>query len=77
MDKMTLQNLTFEYNPSNHIIFKLNNLRKINPSLASKVARQLFDNCCIEAGLESDSRNMISRINEIMSDLMDAKQEAK
>lgn len=74
MDKMTLQNLTFEYNPGNPIIFKLNELRKNNQQVASMITRQIFDNCCIEAGLESDAKAMVNRINEIMTSLMDAKQ---
>lgn len=47
LDKMTLQNLTFEYNPSNPVIFKLNTIRKNDPKLAGLIAKQVFDNCCI------------------------------
>lgn len=35
------------------------------------VVRQLFDNCCIEAGLESDTKNMIKRINSLMEKVID------
>jgi hypothetical protein len=30
------------------------------------VVRQLFDNACLEAGLESDSKSMVRRINQLM-----------
>jgi len=63
---MSLQNLTFEYDPSDPLIVKLNEFRKVNNQEASLVVRQLFDNCCIEAGLESDTKNMIKRINSLM-----------
>lgn len=35
------------------------------------VVRQIFDNCCIEAGLEGDAKNMIKRINTIMEKFID------
>lgn len=35
------------------------------------IARQIFDNCCIEAGLESDAKNMIKRINNLMEKIID------
>jgi hypothetical protein len=45
---------------------ELNEYRKNSPDEASLIVRQLFDNACMEAGLESDSRNMIQRINQLM-----------
>jgi hypothetical protein len=35
------------------------------------VVRQIFDNCCIEAGLESDAKNMIKRINSLIEKVID------
>ncbi len=35
------------------------------------VVRQIFDNCCIEAGLESDAKNMIKRINILLEKMID------
>jgi HSP90 family molecular chaperone len=75
---MSLQNLTFEFDPSDPLIVKLNEYRKINIEHASMVVRQIFDNCCIEAGLESDAKNMIKRINSMMIKLIDgSNQEGK
>lgn len=68
---MALQNLTFEYDHHDPMIVKLNQFRILNPEVASMIARQLFDNCCMEAGLESDGRKMIKRINNMMSKMMD------
>jgi hypothetical protein len=36
------------------------------------ILRQIFDNCCIEAGLESDSKNMIKRLNTLMERIIDS-----
>jgi hypothetical protein len=48
-------------------MIKLNEFRKINTDTASMVARQVFDNCCLEAGLEGDGKSMVKRINTLMS----------
>lgn len=45
---------------------ELNEYRKNSPEEASLIVRQVFDNACIEAGLESDSRNMVQRINQLL-----------
>jgi hypothetical protein len=66
LPKMSLHNLTFEFDPSDPLIVKLNDFRKVNVEHASMVVRQIFDNCCIEAGLESDAKNMVKRLNSIM-----------
>jgi HSP90 family molecular chaperone len=68
---MSLQNLTFEYDPSDPLVVKLNEFRKVNTEAASMIIRQIFDNCCIEAGLESDSKNMIKRINTLMEKVIE------
>lgn len=64
--RMDLRNITFEFDKSNELIMQLNEFRKGNPEEASLVVRQLFDNACIEAGLESDNRSMVQRINKLM-----------
>jgi hypothetical protein len=53
------------------LIVKLNDFRKVDNQNASMIARQIFDNCCIEAGLESDAKNMIKRINNLMEKIID------
>lgn len=50
---------------------KLNEFRKENPDFASLIVRQIFDNCCMEAGLESDGKKMVKRINSLMERIMD------
>ena len=70
---MELRNLTFEYDKNNELIVKLNEYRKASPEDASLVIRQLFDNACIEAGLENDGKNMIRRINKMMMKIIENK----
>lgn len=70
---MQLRNLTFEFDKSNELIVKLNEYRKASPEDASLVIRQLFDNACIEAGLENDGKNMIRRINKMMMKIIENK----
>ena len=69
-----MRNLTFEYDKNNDLIVKLNEYRKVSPDLASMIIRQLFDNACIEAGLENDGKNMIQRINKLMLKIIDGKE---
>ena len=53
------------------MIVKLNEFRKQNADFASLIVRQVFDNCCLEAGLESDGKKMVKRINSLMEKIMD------
>uniref|UniRef100_A0A0K0ERG8 HATPase_c domain-containing protein n=1 Tax=Strongyloides stercoralis TaxID=6248 RepID=A0A0K0ERG8_STRER len=46
-------------------------LRKKNKELAALVMEQIYDNALISAGLMGDSSQMISRINKVMSGLME------
>ena len=73
MPRSDLRNITFEYNPQDPLIVKLNEFRKKDSESASLVVRQIFDNCCMEAGLESDGRAMISRINNILNKIVSEK----
>ena len=34
------------------------------------IIRQLFDNACIESGLDSDPKSMIQRINKMMMQII-------
>jgi HSP90 family molecular chaperone len=68
-----LRDITFEFDKANELMVRLNEFRKDTPEEASLVVRQLFDNACIEAGLESDSKNMVSRINKLMMKVIDKK----
>lgn len=49
---------------------QLNAIRTKNPDLASIVIRQLFNNCCIEAGLEPNVKDNIERVNNLLVMLM-------
>lgn len=52
---------------------RLNEYRKDNADEASLIVRQLFDNACIEAGLESDNKSMVQRINKLMMKVINKK----
>ena len=71
---MELRNLTFEYDKNNDLIVKLNEFRKKSPENANLIIRQLFDNACIEAGLEGDGKSMVKRINQMMIKIIDSKE---
>lgn len=62
---------TLEINPSHRIIKDLNELREQNPSLAEKVAKQIYTNACLAAGLIEDGRIILSDLNEILGELLD------
>ena len=64
--------MTFEYNPNDDLIVKLNQFRKHDQDSASMVIRQIFDNCCMESGIESVGKNMIRRVNQMMNQLVDS-----
>lgn len=59
-----------EINPDHEIIKSLNILRKNNPYLANILAEQLFDNAMITAGLLDDPREMVGRLNILLSKVM-------
>jgi len=70
---MDLRNITFEFDRKNEMIVKLNEFRKSSPDEASLIVRQLFDNACIESGLESDAKGMVKRINQLMLKIIEKK----
>ncbi|MCF7676051.1 MAG: molecular chaperone HtpG [Akkermansiaceae bacterium] len=55
-----------EINPRHPLVKKLATAKDANPELAKLVARQLFDNALIAAGLLEDARDTISRMNTLM-----------
>ena len=59
-----------EINTKHPIIQELNSLRKSKPSLANIVARQVYDNALIAAGLVDDPRDMLPRLNELLQKLL-------
>ncbi|MPC18646.1 Heat shock protein, mitochondrial [Portunus trituberculatus] len=55
-----------EINPSHPIITKLNDLRTSNPRLAELIAKQLFSNAMVVAGLVEDPRTVLTTMNELL-----------
>ncbi|MEO0017153.1 MAG: molecular chaperone HtpG, partial [Verrucomicrobiota bacterium] len=62
-----------EINPRHPLIRKLATATYANPELAKLVARQLFDNALIAAGLLEDARDTVTRMNVLMEKAMEAK----
>jgi len=58
---------TLEINPNHDIILALNQLKSTNPLIANLLAEQLFDNALITAGLMDDPREMVGRLNTLLS----------
>jgi TNF receptor-associated protein 1 len=59
-----------EINPRHPLLRKLATAKDTNPDLARLVARQLFDNALIAAGLLEDARDTVSRMNTLMEKAM-------
>ncbi len=59
-----------EINPRHPLLRKLAAAKDSNPELAKLVARQLFDNALIAAGLLEDARDTVSRMNTLMEKAM-------
>lgn len=64
----------FEINPAHRLIAQLESLRQGNAGLAAKVAEQLFDTARVSAGLLEDPREMLKRSNDLLAELLAAKQ---
>ena len=75
--KEDLKNLTFEINPSHEIMIGISELRKSDNETASILLKQIFDNCCVEANLETDKNDFIPRINKLMKKLLDHENKKK
>ncbi|CCI41117.1 unnamed protein product [Albugo candida] len=60
----------FEINPRHPIILNLNRLRQLNSPLAEKVARQVYDNAAVAAGLVDDGRSLLTNMNGLLNDLL-------
>ncbi|MCX7048771.1 MAG: molecular chaperone HtpG [Candidatus Sumerlaeota bacterium] len=57
---------TLELNPRHALIKKLSELKKSDEELAKQISEQLFDNALIAAGLMTDPRLMIQRVNKLL-----------
>lgn len=55
-----------EINPSHPLIVSLDDVRTKNPRLADLVAKQVFDNAMIAAGIVEDARSMLPRLQTLL-----------
>ncbi|KAF4324168.1 hypothetical protein BBO99_00000104 [Phytophthora kernoviae] len=70
-DMSGLSKNVMEINPNHSIIVDLNALREVNNSLAEKVARQIYTNATVAAGLVEDGRTILGGLNEILAELLE------
>lgn len=62
-----------EFNPRHKVIVRLQAIRQSDEPLAGKVAEQVYDNARVAAGLLDDPRAMLSRLNELLEQVLAAK----
>jgi molecular chaperone HtpG len=63
-----------EINPNHAMIARLEKIRHADAGLAGKVAEQIFDNARVAAGLLEDPREMLARVNDLLDQLLAAKE---
>ncbi len=61
-----LNTMTLEINPGHAVVRRLNTLRAENPEFAGQIADQLADTALLAAGLLSDPRAMVERLNALL-----------
>jgi TNF receptor-associated protein 1 len=61
------QTLALEVNPRSPLIIKMNSLRDSDESFAQQLSEQLYDNSMLAAGLMTDPRAMVARLNTLLS----------
>jgi TNF receptor-associated protein 1 len=62
-----------ELNPRHPILIRLHQTRQTDEALAAKVAEQVLDNARVAAGLLEDPRPMLKRLDEILEQVLAAK----
>ncbi len=62
-----------ELNPRHNLITRLHRMRQTDATLAGKVAEQILDNARVSAGLLDDPRVMLKRMNELLEQVLAAK----
>ncbi|KUF97646.1 hypothetical protein AM588_10007560 [Phytophthora nicotianae] len=70
-DMSGLSKNVMEINPNHSIIVDLKALREVNDTLAKKVARQIYTNATVAAGLVEDGRTILGGLNEILAELLE------
>lgn len=66
-NKNTGSNMTLEINPRHPLIKKLDFLRTNDEAFAKVLAEQLYDNTLIAAGILTDPRSLVKRMNQLLS----------
>eukprot|EP00455_Lapot_gusevi_P002509 TRINITY_DN1100_c0_g1_i3.p1 TRINITY_DN1100_c0_g1~~TRINITY_DN1100_c0_g1_i3.p1 ORF type:complete len:279 (+),score=139.21 TRINITY_DN1100_c0_g1_i3:33-839(+) len=66
----TLRKQKMEINPQHPVMRRLASTIQTNPELAAIAAEQIFDNALIAAGLLSDPRSMLARLNTLLEKSM-------
>ncbi|XP_068276206.1 heat shock protein 75 kDa, mitochondrial [Nyctibius grandis] len=61
---------TLEINTGHALIKKLNELKDSQPDLAQLLLDQIYENAMITAGLNEDPRPMVSRLNELLTRIL-------
>ncbi|EEB12982.1 heat shock protein 75 kDa, putative [Pediculus humanus corporis] len=69
--KYALLKPQLEINPKHPIIKKLCKLKNSNPKLADLVAKQLFSNAMVSAGLLEDPRIILTDMNELLTQALE------
>ncbi|NXE06895.1 TRAP1 protein, partial [Lophotis ruficrista] len=62
---------TLEINTGHALIKKLNELKDSQPDLAQLLLDQIYENAMIAAGLNEDPRPMVSRLNELLTRILE------
>ncbi|NWX38937.1 TRAP1 protein, partial [Steatornis caripensis] len=62
---------TLEINTGHALIKKLNELKDSQPDLAQLLLDQVYENAMIAAGLNDDPRPMVSRLNELLTKILE------
>ncbi|NXG07998.1 TRAP1 protein, partial [Sakesphorus luctuosus] len=62
---------TLEINTGHTLIKKLNELKDSQPDLAQLLLDQIYENAMIAAGLNEDPRPMVSRLNELLTKILE------
>ncbi|KAI1721604.1 hsp90 protein [Ditylenchus destructor] len=70
MEHLVLFKPVLHVNFLHPVVKGLMKLSKDNPQLAEKIVQQVYDNALITAGLLKDSNAMVSRINQILGELL-------
>lgn len=66
-------NQTLEINPSHPLIIKMNELRKVDTSRASRVSKQLLDSILVQSAIPHDMQKSAERNLDMLDDYLKMK----